>query len=154
MTWRQGNKIKLNVYCDDRPVCQCHTEEDAVALVTAMNWFHEAVPDISEPPKGKLRVGLSLHFRSDSLGRWSYGEEVNRVEYNFHNLLGGSVESGALEPQYIPGMVHKYVKNALLAAVAEKLYPGADTDAAELEMAREWARARRDASKILTPDWE
>lgn len=39
MNWRVGNKIKLNVYQGERPVCQCHTEEDAQAMVDAMNKF-------------------------------------------------------------------------------------------------------------------
>jgi hypothetical protein len=37
MKWRQGSKIPLNVYEDDRPVCQCHTADDARRLVDAMN---------------------------------------------------------------------------------------------------------------------
>ncbi len=35
--WRVGSKVPLNVYDGDRPVCQCHTAEDAEAIVRAMN---------------------------------------------------------------------------------------------------------------------
>lgn len=35
--WRVGRNVKLNVYCGDRPVCQCHNEADAANIVQAMN---------------------------------------------------------------------------------------------------------------------
>lgn len=35
--WRVGGKIPLNVYEGDRPVCQCHNEDDARRIVDAMN---------------------------------------------------------------------------------------------------------------------
>jgi hypothetical protein len=35
--WRTETKVKLNVYEGDRPVCQCHSEEDAERIVQAMN---------------------------------------------------------------------------------------------------------------------
>ena len=39
--WRVGRKVKLNVYeggpVGGRPICQCHTEEDARRIVTAVN---------------------------------------------------------------------------------------------------------------------
>lgn len=34
--WRVGTKVPLNVYEGDRPVCQCHTAEDAARIVAAM----------------------------------------------------------------------------------------------------------------------
>lgn len=37
--WRVGSKVPLNVYDGDRPVCQCHTPEDAARIVAAMNGF-------------------------------------------------------------------------------------------------------------------
>lgn len=37
--WRTGSKIPLNVYEGDRPVCQCHTPEDAARIVEAMNTY-------------------------------------------------------------------------------------------------------------------
>lgn len=36
--WRVGGKVPLNVYDGDRPVCQCHTAEDAAKIVEAMNY--------------------------------------------------------------------------------------------------------------------
>jgi hypothetical protein len=35
--WRVGLKVPINVYEGDRPVCQCHTAEDAQRIVSAMN---------------------------------------------------------------------------------------------------------------------
>ena len=35
--WKVGSKVKLNVYKDDRPICQCHSKEDAEELVAGMN---------------------------------------------------------------------------------------------------------------------
>lgn len=35
--WRVGTKVRLNVYEGDRPICQCHTEEDAARVVRAVN---------------------------------------------------------------------------------------------------------------------
>lgn len=37
MTWRVGHRVPLNVYDGDRPVCQCHTPEDAARIVAAVN---------------------------------------------------------------------------------------------------------------------
>ncbi len=35
--WRVGSKVPINVYEGDRPVCQCHNEQDAERIVDAMN---------------------------------------------------------------------------------------------------------------------
>ena len=45
ITWRVGSKVPLNVYDGDRPVCQCHSEEDAARIVAAMNGGAEARKD-------------------------------------------------------------------------------------------------------------
>ena len=37
MNWRVGRTIPINVYEGDRPVCQCHNEDDARRIVAAMN---------------------------------------------------------------------------------------------------------------------
>lgn len=42
--WRVGEKVPLNVYEGDRPVCQCHTQEDARMIVYGMN----AINSVSE----------------------------------------------------------------------------------------------------------
>ena len=36
-TWRVGNKVPINVYDGDRPVCQCHNPRDAEMIVRAVN---------------------------------------------------------------------------------------------------------------------
>lgn len=35
--WRIGSKVGLNVYEGQRPICQCHTREDALEIVAAIN---------------------------------------------------------------------------------------------------------------------
>lgn len=40
--WRVGEKIKINVYEGDRPVCQCHHVSDAIRIVMAMNKVRNA----------------------------------------------------------------------------------------------------------------
>lgn len=40
--WRVGSKVPLNVYKGDRPICQCHNEEDAKLIVNIMNLVHSA----------------------------------------------------------------------------------------------------------------
>jgi|SRR5579863_7261394 len=42
MSWRVGRKVPINVYDGDRPVCQCHTELDALNIVAAMNQWETA----------------------------------------------------------------------------------------------------------------
>lgn len=42
--WRVGSKIPLNVYEGDRPVCQCHSEEDAKRIVAACNGQLAGIP--------------------------------------------------------------------------------------------------------------
>lgn len=42
--WRVGFKVPLNVYEGDRPVCQCHSEEDAKRIVVACNGQPSGIP--------------------------------------------------------------------------------------------------------------
>lgn len=35
--WRQGTKVKLNIYEGNRSVCQCHRAKDAARIVDAVN---------------------------------------------------------------------------------------------------------------------
>jgi len=42
--WRVGSKVPINVYEDDRPVCQCQTAADAARIVQAMNAAEESDP--------------------------------------------------------------------------------------------------------------
>lgn len=37
MSWRIGKKVPINVYDNDRPVCQCQTAMDAKLIVRAVN---------------------------------------------------------------------------------------------------------------------
>lgn len=38
VVWRVGRSVPLNVYEGDRPVCQCHSAEDAARIVAAVNF--------------------------------------------------------------------------------------------------------------------
>lgn len=40
-SWRVGRTIPINIYEGDRPICQCHTVEDARRIVAAMNRARE-----------------------------------------------------------------------------------------------------------------
>lgn len=40
--WRVGTKVPLNIYEGNRPVCQCHHEQDALRIVAAVNARAEA----------------------------------------------------------------------------------------------------------------
>jgi hypothetical protein len=42
--WRQGSRVRLNVYEGDRPVCQCHYEQDARRIVEALNVLEKLWP--------------------------------------------------------------------------------------------------------------
>ncbi len=37
MKWRVGRQVPINVYEGDRPICQCHTVQDARRIVGAVN---------------------------------------------------------------------------------------------------------------------
>ncbi len=43
--WRVGSKVKLNVYNGDRPVCQCHSAEEAQLIVDAVNGTSRLIED-------------------------------------------------------------------------------------------------------------
>lgn len=62
--YRTGTKIKLNVYDGDRPMCQCHCEPDAVAIVLALNCLantgmapDEANAPIDKKPEASRQAG-------------------------------------------------------------------------------------------------
>ncbi len=41
MPWRQGAKVPINVYDEDRPVCQCQTAADAKFIVQSCNFMKQ-----------------------------------------------------------------------------------------------------------------
>ena len=51
MSWKQGTKIPLNVYDEDRPVCQCHTAADAKFIVQSCNFMKQLAA--LEKPRAK-----------------------------------------------------------------------------------------------------
>ncbi len=57
--WRVGHKVPINVYELDRPVCQCHNEEDAARIVKAMNSMEAMRPVVEmalmEPGPDKVQ---------------------------------------------------------------------------------------------------
>src|SRR5438067_1415100 len=46
--WRVGKSYPINVYEDDRPICQCHTAVDAQRLVAAMNGIEQDIAHHAE----------------------------------------------------------------------------------------------------------
>jgi hypothetical protein len=50
--WRVGSRIPINVYDGNRPVCQCHSKEDAAKIVLAVNFLNGA-----RGPKERKRKG-------------------------------------------------------------------------------------------------
>lgn len=52
--WRVGNKVPVNVYDGDRPVCQCHSEDDAKLIVQAVNVYKAMPSGLSEAEIQKL----------------------------------------------------------------------------------------------------
>ena len=59
MTWRVGKTVPINVYEDDRPICQCHTAVDAKRIV-------EAVNDRDADARDWAQIALAVGFRSDA----------------------------------------------------------------------------------------
>jgi hypothetical protein len=57
MPWRVGRKVPVNVYDNDRPVCQCHNEEDAARIVLAVNAVD---PELCREPVGDGWCGRRL----------------------------------------------------------------------------------------------
>lgn len=49
MPWRVGSKIPINVYDNDRPVCQCQTAMDARLIVAAVNEHLKRIAEAQEP---------------------------------------------------------------------------------------------------------
>ncbi len=64
--WRVGAKVKLNVYDGDRPVCQCHNEQDASRIAAALNHFDECCAIAPAQPCGTCggtkRVTPPIHM--------------------------------------------------------------------------------------------
>lgn len=63
--WRTGRKVPLNVYEGDRPVCQCHNEEDAARIVAGMNLAERASEGVS--PQTAEMLHCPLHSAADDL---------------------------------------------------------------------------------------
>ncbi len=91
MSWRVGSKVPINVYEGDRPVCQCHTEEDAARIVMAMQLM--SAKPTQKPPQivgaytladswtcahFKLADGNSVNISLDKI-RDMWNEEQRRL---------------------------------------------------------------------------
>jgi hypothetical protein len=78
--WRVGRKVRINVYCGDRPVCQCHNELDAREIVDGMNSTAERRRLLSEAIEKNCRLqddvaAIVSSHRSD----WSWNEVLSDV---------------------------------------------------------------------------
>src|SRR5712691_11461600 len=68
-SWRVGSKVPLNVYDEnDRPVCQCHYEADALLIVGAVNALLNALRAAPEvKPIDRLLLPEQLLKLKDSI---------------------------------------------------------------------------------------
>jgi hypothetical protein len=70
--WRVGRKIPLNIYDGDRPVCQCHSEEDARRIVAAVN---------TQPQPDVQKILNALHvvryYLQEADRQTAYGTEMD-----------------------------------------------------------------------------
>jgi hypothetical protein len=53
--WRHGTKVHLNVYEGDRPVCQCHTVQDAALIIAAVNGYPVFVAEVRNVLDGSAK---------------------------------------------------------------------------------------------------
>ena len=90
--WRVGNRVPLNVYRGDEPICQCHTPEQAREIVAAMNAAQpesagesqSVIPDdsIYQHARGNLAFLLSAVACGESLQE----DEIANVRKVIHAL--------------------------------------------------------------------
>lgn len=89
--WRVGRKIPLNVYDGyGRPICQCHTVEDALAIVDGMNGVGDQKP--VRPRGAGLLTTLKGTQCCDPVIDGLLGaaiEEIERLRGAIHAFLSG-----------------------------------------------------------------
>jgi hypothetical protein len=87
MKWRVGAKVPLNVYDGDRPVCQCHTNLDAILIVRAMN---RVLPE-------EIR-SLRIDAGTSSYG-CGWNEAVEAIAKHIEDAGGGVLSTEEGEPK-------------------------------------------------------
>jgi len=72
--WRVGSKVPLNVYEVNRPVCQCHSEEDAQRIVGAF-------AEVERLEKISAEAYVDLHKRKER-----HSEDVEKLGEGFQKF--------------------------------------------------------------------
>jgi hypothetical protein len=62
-TWRVGTHVPINVYEDERPICQCHTVEDARRIVRAVNGIAATQPSHEDLEMLVSRMWEALRYK-------------------------------------------------------------------------------------------
>jgi len=100
--WRVGSKVNLNVYDGDRPVCQCHSWLDSLAIVVAMNRYIRKEPAAAPPeaatatsaPPNTEQVFYTPDRRPGEKGYWpeigghDYPSWVSCLRTNYKKVFG------------------------------------------------------------------
>lgn len=103
--WRQGYKgydEPINVYDGDRPVCQCHHEDDARRIVQAVNNLDgsKMLSELHLSCRAYTAITKTLHRSdaqvSDVLNMISVGRIPNFGEGSFKDLLVAMLKTGTM----------------------------------------------------------
>lgn len=145
--WRVGSKITLNVYEGDRPVCQCHSSEDAERIVAAVNLQSIGLAinngEMMQPFELKdLEVSQRAYhclIRGFGLGPKSTLSEILSLDLSippknfgitsFCDLASGFVAAGVSEPQFIGSKFFWTSRKKWRAALARRALWNKDSSA-------------------------
>lgn len=134
VVWRVGSKVPLNVYENNRPVCQCHFEHDAVKIVDALNSNNviaELKADLSKltnelvEQKRLLANERARHSETSALDSLHTAENQKlRAEYGFTSMYA------QLSAEQLVEAIRQEARNELLrivlASIAAYPNPGGD----------------------------
>ena len=68
--WRLGSSVPINVYEGNRPICQCHTIEDALRIVTAVNASLCVSAAVAQERERTKTFFLAKSWPDDALQAW------------------------------------------------------------------------------------
>ena len=77
--WRVGSKVPLNVYENERAVCQCHYPDDAANIVKAMNRMEKARVVGRKPTKLDKETIVGMYGAGST-----FAEIVRKLELPIH----------------------------------------------------------------------
>jgi hypothetical protein len=99
--WRVGNKVPINVYEDDRPVCQCHNEIDAKAIVDAMNG-ESAIRELIAQAEQKGWTDCLRHVQASLEGYPNHGGDVEVMKVVSNLIAQATAEALEAAAQHQP----------------------------------------------------